>query len=74
MCAAAAACSGRSGHANHSSVGAMGGSPARGAAGLKPAPFTSCRELYERFYDSFHTMGEPNVPVDRTFIQASRAG
>lgn len=26
------------------------------------------RELYERFFDAFESMGEPNVPVDRTFI------
>lgn len=29
-----------------------------------------CRQLYERFYDAFAQYGEPNIPVDKTFLQS----
>ena len=32
---------------------------------------SDCRQLYERFFDALEPMGEPNVPVDRTFVQVS---
>ena len=28
-----------------------------------------CRPLYERFYDAFAHFGEPNIPVDKAFMQ-----
>jgi hypothetical protein len=28
----------------------------------------SCKDLYQRFFDALEPMGEPNVPVDRTFV------
>jgi hypothetical protein len=30
-----------------------------------------CRDLYERFFDGFASMGEPNIPIDKTFMQTS---
>ena len=30
-----------------------------------------CREMYERFYEAFAQMGEPNIPIDKELMQSS---
>ncbi|CAL8470267.1 g9809 [Coccomyxa elongata] len=30
-----------------------------------------CKELYERFFDGFAAMGEPNIPIDKELMQSA---
>jgi hypothetical protein len=30
-----------------------------------------CRQLYERFFEAFASMGEPNIPIDREIMQTA---
>ncbi|KAK9867491.1 hypothetical protein WJX84_009338 [Apatococcus fuscideae] len=31
----------------------------------------NCREMYERFYEAFAQMGEPNIPIDKELMQSA---
>lgn len=31
----------------------------------------ACREMYERFYEAFAQMGEPNIPIDKELMQSA---